>query len=208
MEHERVQIDALVHDRVLTTFLTAARADAPRETALAASMADDAIRQLTGDAPVPFAGKRPVRLEEITGWLRRDSVDVAGTFTWSRSGSETATVPASVAEALVSAAVQSMVNSVNHAGGADVPRSIDVRMGEGALHITVADEGRGFAMADIPSERLGVRVSILKRVRTVGGSARIRSAPGKGTRIELAWRDASTERTAEAPRPDAEVLVP
>jgi hypothetical protein len=207
MEHERVQIDALVHDRVLTTFLTAARAEGPKETALAASMADDAIRQLTGGAPVPSAGKRPVALDEIMSWLRRDGANVAGAFVWSRSGSETATVPASVAEALVSAAVQAMVNSVNHAGGPHVARSIDVRMGEGTLHITVADEGRGFAMADIPTQRLGVKVSILQRVRTVGGTARIRSSPGRGTRIELAWRLATSERTKDAPLPDAEALV-
>src|SRR4051794_5044841 len=208
MEHERVQIDALVHDRVLTTFLTAAVAEGPTETALAASMADDAIRQLTGGAPVPSAGKRPVVLEGGMGWLRRDSANVAAAFTWSRSGSETATVPAAVAEALVAAAVQAMVNSVHHAGGAEVGRSIDVRMGEGgALHVVVADEGRGFAMADIPSERLGVKVSILQRVRAVGGTARIRSAPGRGTRVELAWRDSSTERTQGAPQSDVGALV-
>jgi hypothetical protein len=207
MEHERVQIDALVHDRVLTTFLTAAVAEGPEETALAASMAEDAIRQLTGGAPVPSAGKRPIGLEEIMGWLRRDAAAVAGAFTWSSSGSATATVPAAVAESLVSAAVQAMVNSVKHAGGHDVPRSISVRMGEGTLRVLVADKGHGFAMADIPTERLGVKVSILQRVRTVGGTARIRSAPGRGTRVELAWRDASTERPLEAPLPDVGVLA-
>ena len=211
MEHERVQIDALVHDRVLTTFLTAARAEGPEETALAAGMADDAIRQLTGGAPVPSAGKRPVGLEEVLGWLRRDSETVAGAFTWSTSGTESARVPAAVGEAFVSAAVQAMVNSVNHAGGRDVARSIDVRMDEGTLAVTVADEGRGFAMADIPPERLGVKVSILQRVRTVGGTARVRSAPGHGTRVELAWRESSTERTEESPRSErsgAGALVP
>jgi signal transduction histidine kinase len=197
-----------VHDRVLTTFLTAARAEGADETVLAASMADDAIRQLTSGGPVPSAGKRPVALEELMGWLRRDSAHVARLFTWSHSGPAKATVPAAVAESLVSAAVQAMVNSVNHAGGPDVARSVDVRMGEaGSLHLTVADEGRGFAMADIPSQRLGVRVSILERVRTVGGTARIRSAPGRGTRIELAWRDAATTRSEDALAPDTAVLA-
>src|SRR3712207_7233116 len=44
---------------------------------------------------------------------------------------------------------------------------------------TTLFRSRGFAMADT-SQRLGVRVSILERVRTAGGVARIRSAPGKG----------------------------
>jgi signal transduction histidine kinase len=115
-------------------------------------------------------------------------------------------VPAAVAEAIVSAAVQAMVNSVNHAGGPEVPRSIEVRMSDGALSVAVADEGRGFAMADIPSQRLGVRVSILERVRTVGGTARIRSAPGKGTRIELGWRTTNPERVAK-PVSEPEVVA-
>jgi signal transduction histidine kinase len=206
MEHERVQIDALVHDRVLTTFLTAARAEDPSETALATSMAEDAIRQLTGGGPVPSAGKRPVDLDEVTRWLRRDGAAVAEAFTWTRTGSESATVPAAVAEAIVSAAVQAMVNSVNHAGGLDVPRSVEVRMGDDALSVAVTDEGRGFAMADIPSERLGVRISIIERVRTVGGTARIRSAPGKGTRVEVGWRATTGER-AQQPAPEPEVVA-
>lgn len=207
MEHERVQIDALVHDSVLTTFLTAAGAEGADETALAAGMAEEAIRQLTGGAPVPSAGKRPVDLEELTGWLRRDVAAVAGDFTWTCSGSESATVPASVAEAVVSAAVQAMVNSVNHAGGPEVRRSLGVRMYVGGLHVTVADEGKGFVLSDIPSQRLGVRVSILERVRTVGGTARIRTAPGRGTRIELGWREHATERPMDPPVPEPEVLV-
>jgi hypothetical protein len=52
-----------------------------------------------------------------------------------------------------------------------------------------------------------VRVSILERVRTVGGTARIRSAPGRGTRIELAWRDAATTRSEDALAPDTAVLA-
>lgn len=207
MERERVQIDALVHDRVLTTFLTAARADGAGETALAASMAEDAIQQLTGGAPVAAAGKRPVGLDEVVRWLRRDGAAVAGAFTWTQSGPTSATVPAAAAEAVVSAAVQAMVNSVNHAGGTEVPRAVEVRMSDGALTVTVADEGRGFAMADIASQRLGVRVSILERVRTAGGTARIRSAPGKGTRIELGWRTRPAEASPEAAAPGREVLV-
>ena len=41
-ENERVKVDALVHDSVLTTLLSAAAAGSPEEQALAARMARDA----------------------------------------------------------------------------------------------------------------------------------------------------------------------
>ena len=205
IERERVQIDALVHDRVLTTFITAARADSAGEQRLLTGMAEDAIRQLTGGAPVLGVGHRPIGLDEVVSWLRRDGAAVVGAFEVLSFGSPDARVPAAAAEALVSAAVQAMVNSVNHAGGPDVRRSVEVRMVDGGLTIVVADDGRGFAMADIAAERLGVRVSILERARAAGGVARIRSAPGQGARIELPWRQ-SAPAPEHAPRGEREAV--
>jgi hypothetical protein len=45
-ENERVKVDALVHDSVLTTLLSAAAADSPEEQDLAARMARDAVKRL------------------------------------------------------------------------------------------------------------------------------------------------------------------
>jgi hypothetical protein len=41
----------------------------------------------------------------------------------------------------------------------------------------------------VPTERLGVRVSILERVASAGGRAEIDSAPGTGTVVRLRWPD-------------------
>ena len=46
IEAERVQVDAIVHDSVLTTFLSAARAFTPEAKELAATMAGNAIGHL------------------------------------------------------------------------------------------------------------------------------------------------------------------
>ena len=46
IEAERVQVDAIVHDSVLTTLLSAARADTPEAKELAATMAGNAIGHL------------------------------------------------------------------------------------------------------------------------------------------------------------------
>src|SRR5690606_13235739 len=45
-ETERVEVDAIVHDSVLTTLLAAARADSPDSKQITATMAGNAIRHL------------------------------------------------------------------------------------------------------------------------------------------------------------------
>jgi signal transduction histidine kinase len=110
---------------------------------------------------------------------------------------EVHTLPVNVAEAVYSATVQAMVNSMQHAGGADVGRSLAIRGGSplATVHIVVADTGRGFDSQEVPAERLGLRVSIRERLSKVGGHARIESEPGEGTTVTILWP--SSEMDAE-----------
>jgi signal transduction histidine kinase len=55
------------------------------------------------------------------------------------------------------------------------------------IEIVVGDTGSGFSISDIPTERLGVRVSIVERVANAGGRAVIQSAPGEGTIVSIRW---------------------
>jgi signal transduction histidine kinase len=98
-------------------------------------------------------------------------------------------LPSPVAEALYSAAVQAMVNSVQHAGtGATVNRWVVIRGGEqNRVDIDVGDTGSGFDPDSMRSSRLGVRVSILERVASVGGTVEIDSALNEGTVISFRW---------------------
>jgi signal transduction histidine kinase len=96
-------------------------------------------------------------------------------------------MPLPVAEAIYSAAVQGMVNSLQHAGS-DVDRWVIVRGdSDGAVEVTIGDRGVGFDPDSVPTERLGVRVSILERVASAGGRAQIDSAVGEGTVVRLRW---------------------
>jgi signal transduction histidine kinase len=52
----------------------------------------------------------------------------------------------------------------------------------------VRDRGEGFdlsELAQVPEDRLGVRESIIGRMRRAGGSATVRRAPGGGTEVAL-----------------------
>jgi signal transduction histidine kinase len=189
IEAERVQVDSIVHDSVLTTLLSAARAYSPEAKELAATMAGNAIGHLReavavapdSDAMVP-AGVLASRISEAASTMSQP-FDVSST----RLGR--AALPIPVAEAMYSAAVQGMVNSLQHAGSG-VRRWVEVRgIGHGAIQVQVGDDGAGFDPATVPTERLGVRVSIVERMSSAGGHAEIDSAPGRGTTVTMRWPD-------------------
>jgi hypothetical protein len=96
-------------------------------------------------------------------------------------------VPAEAAGAVLGALHQAMVNSVAHAG-ADARRSVSVIVAGDGLTLTAADDGRGFDVAKVPQNRLGIATSIVGRMRAVaGGDAVVTSRPGEGTTVVLRW---------------------
>jgi two-component sensor histidine kinase len=187
-EVERVQVDAIVHDSVLTTLLSAARADTLEAKTLSARMARNAIDHLAAAADAPEEAT-PVRVVDLR---RRIAASVSGlgapvSVASAAPGSDTVSLPAAAADAMASAAVQAAVNSVQHAGAA-VARWVTIaHRADGTVLVEVGDDGAGFDVRTIPAERLGVRRSIVERMSAVGGAAEIRTAPGAGTTIALTW---------------------
>jgi len=84
---------------------------------------------------------------------------------------------------LVQAAREAMVNTAKHAGVAKV--DVYAEVDDDAIEVFVRDRGGGFVLDDIPADRMGVRGSIIERLRRAGGNATIRSAPGAGTEVRL-----------------------
>lgn len=199
IEVERVRVDAIVHDSVLTTLLSAARADTPAAQTLAARMARNAIDHLAAaaDAPdderaMPFAVLHR-QIDDSVSALDAP-VEVRCTVP------DGPTLPAAAADAIASATLQAVVNSVQHAGDGPVSRS--VRLGtdaDGRVRVEVLDDGVGFDRSAVPTERLGVRRSIIERMAAVDGAAEVFSAPGNGTRVMLVWPALVSRST---PRPD------
>lgn len=84
---------------------------------------------------------------------------------------------------LVQAAREAMVNAAKHAGVAKV--DVYAEVDDDAMEVFVRDRGGGFVLDDIPADRMGVRGSIIERLRRAGGNATIRSAPETGTEVRL-----------------------
>jgi signal transduction histidine kinase len=189
IEVERVQVDSIVHDSILTALLAAARANTEQTRALAASMADGAIASLRYSDLGHDVDDDAVSLRTIARRITDAASQLATPFEVRTRDIAARSLPATVAEALYSASVQAMVNSVQHAGGGTrVKRWVLVRGRDlvGA-EIEIGDTGTGFDPSVLPSSRLGVRVSIIERVSSVGGSVVIDSSLDEGTVVGIQW---------------------
>ncbi|EAR24854.1 two-component system, sensor protein [marine actinobacterium PHSC20C1] len=187
-EVERVHVDSIVHDSVLTTLISAARAYTPEAERLGAVMAGNAIGHLKEAAATSPDDISTVQATELAQRVVTSAELLASNFTYSVRSVGARSLPAVAAEAVHSAAVQAMVNSLQHAGGPNIERSVEVRGLEGnGIEIIVTDAGQGFDLDHVPNERLGVRVSIVERVANAGGRTAIASVPGAGTQICIQW---------------------
>ncbi len=195
-ELERIEVDAIVHDSVLTTLLSAANARSDADTELAARMAREAIAKVDAASTAMPGIDRVVPVTQLERRLRAAVAGFPAPMSVSVGPLAGHTLPAQATEALYSATVQALVNSMQHAAGngtdpaarRPVRRSLALHADSaGTVRVEIADTGVGFDVDATPAARLGVRVSILERVTAVGGTARVQSAAGAGTTIILEW---------------------
>lgn len=190
-EVERVQVDSIVHDSVLTTLLSAARAYTPDAMELSAGMAGNAIGYLKEAASSSPDDESKVEVIQLADRISGAVATLSAPFTVHVMGIGVGVIPVQAAEALYSAAVQAMVNSLQHAGLTESLTRWLTIAGEGqyGLTIEIGDTGVGFTLDDVPTERLGLRISILERVSNAGGRVDIASRPGQGTVVRICWPD-------------------
>lgn len=184
IERERARLDALVHDTVLTTLLTSANANSEAQYSAAALLAEDAIIKLNSAAK-ESAGEEISFNSLFTALevaIARQAKDVEVQI----EGSTDELVPGEVAAALTEATLQALANSLQHAG-ANVKRQVLLKGKKRGIKILVIDNGRGFRVARIPKNRLGVRLSIIGRIESVGGTVHIDSKIGVGATIIIEW---------------------
>lgn len=87
---------------------------------------------------------------------------------------------------LFAAARELLVNAGTHAGA----HNVVVRLAEsnGELSLSVSDDGRGFLASELPARlaegHIGLAAQRL-RVESVGGTFAVRTAPGRGTTVEI-----------------------
>ena len=175
-EAERAEIAAHLHDSVLQTLaLIQNRAGSEAEVTKLARAQERELRQWLYADSSRSAG----RLADTLKTIAAEVEDAYGhPVELVAVGEED---PGTDTEALAQAARAALLNAAQHAGG---PISLYMECRPDAVEVFVRDRGTGFDQAAVPEDRLGVRESIIGRMRRHGGLARIRSGPD-GTEVHL-----------------------
>lgn len=183
-ERERQRIDALVHDQVLHTLLSAAAAKTPEEQGSAANLALESIRKLE-QIDVDTDPNASVSASGLFRALRKAALRLSPEVNISLSTSDGRAISASAAEAITAATIQALENALQHSEAADI--ALDMSATPQRVEVSVTDDGKGFIIDRVPRNRIGLQTSIIQRVQSVGGDALITSKPGAGTKVTLRW---------------------
>lgn len=185
VERERQRLDALIHDRVLNTLLLAAKAQSKSERENAAALAVQAIDSLREamEEPRPTPSVTPLGLFRA---LRKAALQLLPQIEVRTLAGGSEEIPAAEARAITEATLQAIDNAARHSEASKFELVLDSPR-TGAIEILVSDNGNGFRPDRIPRDRIGIRISVLERLRAIGGEARIDASPGYGTKVILRW---------------------
>ncbi len=186
---EREEIAAHVHDSVLQTLTLIQRnADDPRAVLRLARAEERSLRQWLYRPGTGDTRTFRVALEEVAAEVEDAH---GGTFEVVVVGD------AGLDEqlgALLQAAREAMVNAAKYAGEHG-PVSVYAEVEPQQASVFVRDRGLGFEPADVPSDRLGISMSIIGRMERRRGRAEVRATPGEGVEVRLFMpRSAPAER--------------
>ena len=193
---ERVRLARELHDSVTQSLFAASlKADVVAETYAAptprVAQALEDLRHLTRGA---LAEMRTMLLEvrpdsvlrTPLGELLRQLVEAArgrARVAVELQAGSIRTLPEAVHITFYRVAQEALNNVVRHAGASSA------RVGladDGAVVLTVADDGAGFDAAEASRGRLGI-ISMRERAASVGADLAIETAPGRGTVVTLTW---------------------
>jgi signal transduction histidine kinase len=174
-EEQRAEIAAHLHDSVLQTLaLIQNRAGASSEVARIARAQERELREWLYAGGGVTARDLGADLREFAAALELEH-EVRFDVVTVGEADETGL------HELAAAAREAMLNAARHAGG-DV--SVYVEATASIVDVFVRDRGAGFDLDEVPSDRLGVRESIIGRMRRAGGSGEVRRTAG-GTEVHL-----------------------
>ena len=193
-ERERLARD--LHDAVTQTVFSAGLfAEAARESARAGDLAQverhtqsvvQRVYQALGEMRLLLFELRTETLAQLglAGALqeRLNSVEERANIATHLRVLGVGALPLALEEAFYRVALEALNNALRHAHARRV--SVTLRAADGHLTLVVRDDGVGFRRRDVAQQGGMGLGSMQKRMLKVGGSIRIVSRPGQGTRLE------------------------
>lgn len=189
LSNERTRVDGLLHDSVMSALLTAARSGSNAERSSSAKLAGSALLRLAehgsdhAEAPTATVRELAARIRFTVQGSSSPAVSV------NCEAPAHLVVPGHVVRAFFEASAEAVSNAVRHscATRCDVRVTGQEHDGAAKVSVTIKDNGIGFRPELVSDRRLGIKVSIVGRMRTIGGTADLRSQPGRGTEVALSW---------------------
>ena len=179
-QEERAELAAHLHDSVLQTLALIQRSndDPKRMVALARRQERELRTWLYGSSATGTAMTLTEAVESIT-----EEVEAVHGITI-----ETVVVGDSSLDdhlwALLAAIREACVNAAKHSGTDRADVFVEVE--DDQVVAFVRDRGRGFDPEHVPTDRVGIRGSIIERVERHGGRGEVHTSPGGGTEVEVA----------------------
>lgn len=194
---------AIVHDTVLSDLTAIMNTDGPlderarnRFRADVATLSDSAWLRESAEpstvAPLDAVLRNALEALVTDFQWRGLSVDVTG------DSHEVIRVSPEAASSLVLAVRACLDNVLDHAHTASA--ELVVSTTTESVTVMVIDHGVGFDPKLIADDRLGLRSSVVARIRAHGGSVRVWSTPGSGTSVLISVPGADFEATSGATR--------
>jgi signal transduction histidine kinase len=127
-------------------------------------------------------------------WLVQTRTQGSGVIAGVVAEPELVVVPACWLDACFRVAEEALSNALRHAQARNL--AVEVHDQDGAMAMTVRDDGVGFAVADRAAG--GGLLTMRERVRLAGGAFDLHSHPGGGTAIQVRFVRASLSKEPES----------
>ena len=179
-ERERARLSRALHDHVLQTLEFLGRDGWISEPRIRDHVAAEAawLRDLVRGELDSSGGALSVALHLVVERQTQAGLRVE----LNTAGLRPEQLPDATVEALAGAATELLTNVRKHAGtNTAVVRAVS---GPGTVTVTVLDRGRGFDPAQV-SDGVGLRESVVARIRDARGGVTVTSEPGAGTHVEI-----------------------
>jgi two-component sensor histidine kinase len=186
LELERTKVNSIVHDNVIAALDAAAEASSEDQRLQAAHQAKAAIGRLERESDRDPMARNQISSQAYFESLKA-SIERQSKFVLVKVKSRVdVTIPFEIAVGLAEATFQAVVNSLEHAPKANL-REVVMSSTRDSIKVLVIDDGPGFRMSAVPRNRLGIRVAIFERLKSLGVTAKLKSAPGEGTTWVFEW---------------------